>query len=119
MEKHIISYEMARITGVLNAGNEVHYTVSIDGRKRSAIASFTLGESVEAALAARCCFLWDTAVFTPEGIVARVEKDGCVAEVIPGKGWTLGRSACDGASVLVEDGTPFCCDPRNETYWTM
>ena len=110
---------MARIAGVLRADNSVHYAVSIDGRKNSAHASFPWLGTVEQTLANGCCFLWDTAVFTPAGIVARVEQDGIVAEVIPGAGWTLGRTALDGSAVLVEDGTPLCCDPRSETYWSM
>jgi hypothetical protein len=119
MINNIISYEYARMTGVLNEKNEVTYTIGIDGRKNSGKATFPFLGTVEATLANRCCFLWDVAVFTPEGIIARIERDGVVAEVVPGKGWELGKSACDGAAVIVEANTPFCCDPRNETYWSM
>ena len=117
--KNIISYDLARRSGVLNADNEVSYTIGIDGRKNSAKATFTFGNTWEATLANRCCSLWDVAVFTPEGIVARIERDGVVAEVIPGEGWELGVSALDGSAVLVRMGTAFCCDPRTETYWSM
>jgi hypothetical protein len=29
------------------------------------------------------------------------------------------RSACDGVELLVPLGTPACCDPSQEVYWTM
>jgi len=42
------------------------------------------------------------------------------AVLLDGGNYEIGKSAADGKSVvLVERGTEFCCDPRNETFWSM
>lgn len=85
---NVISYEAARKTGILNAQNEVTYSIGIDGRKNSARAIFTLLESVEATVKNHCCFLWDVSVFQPKGIVTRIERDGVIAELVQDGGLT-------------------------------
>lgn len=39
--------------------------------------------------------------------------------MLDGDKYELGKSAYDGSTVLVDKDTPFCCDPRTETFWSM
>ena len=116
--KNTVSYGMARTAGILNEHDEVVYDVFKLGRKTpSFVVTFHFVGDYATTAKLNCSWLWDVAVFAPDGIVAQVVREGLVARVRAGKGWQVGRSACDGSAVCVQDGTPFSCDPRFETYW--
>lgn len=101
--KDIISYETARATGILTADNKVSYSIGIDGRKNSCRATFQFLGSPEETLAAHCCYLAQQPVFTPEGIVTRIEYDGCIAEVVMPEGVSVGTSLITGKNVVLHD----------------
>ena len=35
------------------------------------------------------------------------------------EGYHFVRNSMSGKVVELQNGTPFCCDPSNETYWCM